>query len=79
LTGGDISYIQNGYLILRIGELERKKALTFMIGGPGASSYRYSLDPLDAKSNIVVNLEPDDRMYNNGYVQIFLIHHYTES
>jgi hypothetical protein len=71
--GGDISYIRNGYLILRTGELERKSALTFYHAGSTKSSYRYSINPLDKSSNILLNLEPKDKIYDDGYVQIFVM------
>ena len=74
LQGGDISYIQQGYLLLRIGELQRKKALTFLATGWSDSSYRYSIDPLNPSSDILINLEPITRIYDNSYVQVFVIH-----
>ena len=74
IRSGDISYIRNGYLILRIGELNRKGALSFYLTGAARSAYRYSIDPLDSKSDIQANLEIQNKIYDDVYVQIFTIH-----
>jgi hypothetical protein len=64
-------------LLLRIGELERKTALTFWLTlADRETEYRYSIDPLDDESNILINLEPEDRIYDNDYVQIFKLSNY---
>jgi len=74
IQSGDISYIQNGYLILRAEELQRKKALTFSPDGYGTNSYRYFLDQLNPQQNILTNLSAKNLIYSNGDVQISYIH-----
>jgi uncharacterized membrane protein len=73
LHGGDIGYISNGYLTLRIGELERKSALTFSSGETGSGSFRYRVDPTNPGSNIIINSESKDKVYSDSKVFIFFI------
>jgi uncharacterized membrane protein len=72
LMGGDTSYIREGYILLRFGELQRKKALTFTSTESSKSGYRYKIDSQDTQSDILVNLRSRDRIYSDGYVAIFL-------
>jgi uncharacterized membrane protein len=73
IKGGDIRYINEGYLVLRIAELQRKQGLTFSPDGFGADTYRYQIDSSNAESNIVTNLASTSRVYSNESVQIFYI------
>lgn len=74
IQGGDISYIRNGYLLLRNAELQRKHALTFSPDGFGAETYRYRLDPAQPELDIITNTASKDRIYTNGSVSIFAIY-----
>jgi hypothetical protein len=74
IQDGDISYIHNGYLVLRSAELERKHALTFSPDGFGATSYRYKIDPLNPENNIIATTAAKNRVYSNGNVQVFAIY-----
>lgn len=78
-TGGDISYIQNGYLVFREREMERKKALTFSVDGFGMTSYRYHLEDSETELNNTANLGSRDRIYSDGSVRIFEINKNAEN
>jgi hypothetical protein len=73
LHGGDLSYITNGYIFLRIAELERKTALTLSHTGRVQTSYRYQIDPSDPDSNIIVALENKGKIYTNNNVFVFFV------
>jgi uncharacterized membrane protein len=73
LTGGDVSYIRNGYINLRTAELRRKTALSFSPDGKGRVIYRYQIDPAQPEQNILNNLEEANRIYSNRAVQIFFV------
>jgi uncharacterized membrane protein len=73
LTGGDLSYIRDGYLTLRIAELQRKKALTFSPDGYATVSYRYPIASFKTEMDTPVNLGSKNLVYSNGGVQIYLI------
>jgi uncharacterized membrane protein len=73
LSGGNIDNYNNGYLLLRVGELRRKKTLTFGDPKNPNVSFRYKIDPSQPQDDIETNLLPDSRIYSDGYVQIFLL------
>jgi uncharacterized membrane protein len=74
ITGGDLSYIQDGYLALRTGELYRKTALTFSPDGYAVNSFRYSLASFKSEMDTPTNLGSKDRVYTNGSVQVYILH-----
>jgi len=76
ITNGDINYIDRGYLILRISEMERKKSLTFSVNGrvDTAYFYRYYPDIVTPDQNIQLNLEYKNKIIDDLDVQIYLIH-----
>ncbi len=71
ITSGNISNIANGYLILRSGELESRGVLPF--GANDKNLYSYKIDHNDPQTNITLQLIPQDRIYDNGAVQSFVI------
>jgi hypothetical protein len=75
IESGDISYIQNGYLILRVAELARKKALTFSPDGRGRQLFRYHPDPVSPELDILKNLSFENKIYGSADIQIFMVHH----
>jgi uncharacterized membrane protein len=74
IKGGDLSYIQDGYVFLRIGELNRKHALSFSKLGYAAATYRYSESLFNAELNTPDNLGAENKIYSDQNVNIFLIH-----
>jgi hypothetical protein len=71
---GDISYIDSGYLLLRVGELERKKSLSFsLLGGQEEKGYRYSINLSEPKENILLNLVNKNLIYIDNGVQLYII------
>jgi hypothetical protein len=73
LTGGDASYIQEGYINLRVAELNRKTALSFSPDGRGREIQRYKIDPSHPEQNIFNSLTSRNRVYSNGDVQVFAV------
>jgi uncharacterized membrane protein len=72
IQSANISYIQSGYVLIRVGELQRRGSLSFW--DEVTSVYRYHIDPADPQSNILVSLSTEDVIYNNGDVQTYIIH-----
>jgi uncharacterized membrane protein len=75
IESGDINYIQNGYLTLRVSEMQRKKALTFSTDGSTNSSktYRYRIDSINPEFDIFNNLKPQNEIYSDRDVKIYFI------
>lgn len=73
IKGGDISYMNHGYLILRIGEFNRRRCLLFSPHGSTSIIYRYKKQILNSKANIITNLIFKNKIYCNGDVDISLI------
>jgi hypothetical protein len=71
LTEGNTSSLNNCYVVLRLGELESRGVLQF--GTDPVPLFSYSIDPNDPGSNIILQLAPESRVYDNGVVQTFLI------
>ena len=67
ILGGDLSYIEKGYLIFRAGELHQTGGLNFSQG------YRYSQQKVDSKTDILVNLSDKACIYTDREVQVYLI------
>ena len=66
LTSGKTSYIQEGYVILRVNELYSKGSLEFS-DGP------YSLSETPTYANIVFNLQREGAIYDNRAIKIYII------
>jgi len=73
MIGGNVSYINEGYIILRIDELETRGILKFKIDGTPGDIYGYKLDPNDIDSNIIIQLNRQEKIYCNNAVQMFII------
>ena len=71
ITSGNISNISNGYVILRSGELESRGVLPF--GADNQNLYSYKIDYNDPQTNIILQLIPQERIYDNGAVQSYVI------
>jgi len=72
IKGPDISYIQNGYLLLRVGELQRRGVLTF--NDAERRNYRYRVDSSNPESDIRLSLLPEDKIYCSDKVQTYILH-----
>ena len=72
LLDGNISKLGSGYVVLRLGELESRGILQF--GVNDMTLYAYHIDPNDPQSNIILQLMPEEKVYDNGVVQSFVIH-----
>jgi hypothetical protein len=72
LFDGNISKLGSGYVVLRLGELESRGILQF--GVNDMALYAYHIDPNDPQSNIILQLMPEEKVYDNGVVQSFVIH-----
>jgi hypothetical protein len=70
LTNGTISKLNSGYVVLRVGELDSRGVLQFA-RGTAANLYSYKIDLNDPQSNIILQLLPDEKLYDNGDVQSF--------
>ncbi len=71
LTGGNITYIGSGYVILRSGELENRGMLLF--SSVKNVLYSYKIDINNSTSNIILQLNPEERIYDDGAVQSYVI------
>ena len=72
IRSGNIDYIDEGYVLLRISQLESDHCLLFRDFG-STKNYCYSIDNSDNQSNIMSNLYGHHLIYNDGGVRI----HYT--
>jgi len=74
ITKPDISYIEQGYLLLRTGELEARWLL-FSSGtcGFGGTLYDYNLETAKPNSNILNYLSSEERIYSNRGNQIYMM------
>jgi len=74
ITQPDISYIKQGCLILRTGELE-DRWLLFSSGtfGFGGTVYRYNVEAAESRNDIHNYLTLKDRVYDNGTNQAYMI------
>jgi uncharacterized membrane protein len=73
LESGVTEDISNSYLVLRIGELQRRQALTFAVEGSARGRYRYQIDSLNPDTDILANLVSNDRIYTSRAVQIYMM------
>lgn len=73
LKDGDISYIDSGYIVLRIEELNKKGGLSFSSLGNTLETYRYQRDPFDPEHDIIENTKTGNCIYNNAAVKSFII------
>lgn len=73
LTGGNISYIDEGYVIFRNEALKNLDVLIFSPNGQVGSNYPYHLSEQSHESNIILNLKEQGLSYNNGAVWISII------
>jgi hypothetical protein len=73
LRSGDINSLTEGYLMLRTGELERKKALTFSSTGNAVDNYRYYVDSNDPQNNILANLQSRIKVYSDGDMETYIL------
>jgi hypothetical protein len=64
ITGEDINYIEEGYLIFRFGELQRTGGLDF-------KTYRYYADQLNSQAGILRILLAKNLVYSNRDVQVY--------
>jgi hypothetical protein len=68
---GDISYIKEGYVIFRIGELQKTGGLNFSSDVYGDNIYRYHIG--NSETNILESLLITDCVYSVGEVQLFVV------
>ena len=70
----NISYIKQGYLLLRTGELEARWLLFFGRSlGFSAEFYKYNLETIEPEDDIFAYLALEDRVYDNRTNQVYLI------
>ena len=80
IKGGDISYIADGYLVFRSGELQKTGGLKFSLSGyPEDVNYQYNLENSNTQSNIVDNLSGQTCIYSDNDVQIYIINRISQS
>jgi hypothetical protein len=72
LLDANTTNLGNGYVVLRLGELESRGILQFGLNGD-VVLYAYHIDPNDPQSNIILQLNQQERIYDNGVVQSFVI------
>jgi hypothetical protein len=77
ITGGNISYITQGYIIFRSGELLRTGGLSLAHSGAideaDFTTYRYLLASTNPQTDILTNLASKDCIYSDGDVQLIII------
>lgn len=73
LKEANINYIEEGYVILRVEELQEKDGLSFSHSGDTFQLYRYKIDSLNSENDIQTSLNNKDNIYSNGKVRLFLI------
>lgn len=76
LTTGEVSSVTGGYLVLRLAELQRKRALSFYPPAPERVvrySIRYPLDLLLPEIAALEDSPSGDRIYSDGDVQVYLM------
>jgi hypothetical protein len=79
IKGGDISYIADGYLVFRSGELQKTGGLKFSLSGyPEDVNYQYNLENSNTQSNIVDNLSGQTCIYSDNDVQIYIINRISQ-
>lgn len=71
ITEGDISYIKEGYLVLRTGELQKSGGLEFSFEGSVDVFYRYHLSQSNSPTDILNSLSVKDCVYSNSDVRLF--------
>ncbi len=79
IKSGDVSYISDGYLILRIAELQRKEALSFSPDGEGIVVDRYLISKLIPELDALANSSFGIRIYSDKDVQIYIVHNPSRS
>jgi hypothetical protein len=79
LMGGNIGYIEAGYVVLRSEEMAKRGGLTFSDTGSISQINRYHIDSTNPDTNILSNLKRQDTIYNNGSVQTYLVHNNSNS
>lgn len=74
ITQADISYIKEGCLLLRTGELE-DRWLAFCAGTYGFMGipYKYNLETAEPNNNILNYLSSEERIYDNTGNQIYMM------
>lgn len=77
ITGGNISYVTQGYIIFRSGELLRTGGLSLAHSGAideaDFTTYRYFLASTNPQTDILTNLASKDCIYSDGDVQLIMI------
>jgi hypothetical protein len=73
LIGGNIDYIKQGYIVLRVSELIKRGGLMFSPDGSILKCYTYRRDPSKPEEDIMYSLSSKNKIYNNGNVIICLI------
>ena len=73
LTGGNITYIEEGYVIFRINELLTTDTLMFSSSGWISQDVRYNLSVQPDDTNIILYLDKECAVFNNGAVKVHLV------
>lgn len=72
LMNKDLNYINNGYIIIRMGELRRKGGLTLSLNGATDQTQRYYLDTLQPQEILTRVISNEDKIYHDGDVEVYL-------
>ena len=73
LTGGNITYIEEGYIIFRINELLTMDTLKFSSGGRVSADLDYNLSDQPDDTNIILQLDKESAIFDNGAVKAYLV------
>ena len=69
ITHPDISYIEEGSLLLRTGELEDR----WLLFSRGGTIYKYNLEGAEPKDDIFTYLARENKVYDDGTSQSYII------
>lgn len=69
ITYPDISYIEEGWVLLRTGELEDR----WLLFSRGGKIYKYNLEGVEPKDDIFTYLARENKVYGDGTSQSYII------
>lgn len=73
LKSGDVQSLENGYLILRIGELQKTGGLWFTFTGYNGQTFKYDLAKANENDNIITGLSFQNRIYCSKDIEVSLL------